>query len=56
MKLERWGVDIRAGSCILRLVAGDIFIRLPGVGQIAWNATGFYADRLKKGDRLDPVC
>jgi hypothetical protein len=55
LTIERWGFDLRVSGCILRLVPGDTFIRLPRVGQLAWNHTGIYADRLKKGSIPDPI-
>lgn len=55
LQLERWGFDLRAGGCIVRIVSGDTFIRLPWVGQLAWSHTGLYADRLKRGDLMDSV-
>ena len=55
LTLERWGLDFRLGGCIVRLVSGDTFIRLPWIGQVAWNQTGFYADRLKRRDTLDLI-
>jgi hypothetical protein len=55
IRLEAWGMDLRVGAGVARLVAGDILLRVPRVGQIAWNHTGIYAERLRKGSTLDPI-
>lgn len=44
LKLERWGIEVGAGSLIVRLVIGDVFIRVPMIGQVAWNHVGFFMD------------
>lgn len=54
LKLERWGIDADVGSFIVRLVAGDVFIRVPLVGQVALNSVGLFFDRWEDAKR-DPV-
>lgn len=47
MRIEfvRWGVVFVLGNFEASLVLGDLFIRVPRVGQLAWNQVGFFADR-----------
>lgn len=45
LKLERWGIEVGIGGIIIRLVLGDVFIRVPMVGLLAWNSFGFYMDK-----------
>lgn len=54
LKLERWGVEVNAGNLTIRLVSGDFFIRVPMIGQVAWNSTGLYMDRWADA-KHDPV-
>ncbi|SDL08061.1 hypothetical protein SAMN05192555_102352 [Franzmannia pantelleriensis] len=54
LKLERWGIEFGVGSVIIRLVTGDVFIRVPMVGQLAWNPVSFSMDRWAYA-KHDPV-
>ncbi|TFH87935.1 hypothetical protein EQG41_03180 [Billgrantia azerbaijanica] len=54
LKLERWGIDVGMGNCVVRLVSGDVFIRIPKLGQMAWNQFGLAVDRWEDA-KHDPV-
>lgn len=45
LKPENRGIDVRIGGIIIRLVLGDVFIRVPMVGQLAWNSIDFSMDK-----------
>lgn len=40
------GFEVSAWGFELALFVGDIRVRIPRVIDVAWNHTGFYADRL----------
>ncbi|SDK73361.1 hypothetical protein [Billgrantia gudaonensis] len=54
LKLERSGIEVGVSSLIIRLVSGDVFIRVPMVGQMAWNQCGLFLDRWADA-KHDPV-
>ncbi|MDI5985306.1 hypothetical protein QLQ85_10925 [Halomonas sp. M4R5S39] len=54
LQLERRGIEAGIGSLIIRLVSGDVFIRVPMVGQVAWNQCGLSLDRWADA-KHDPV-
>jgi hypothetical protein len=45
LKVGRWGIGMVLGGVVVDLFLGDVFVRVPGVGELAWNQTGFYLDR-----------
>lgn len=47
MRIEfaRWGIELAIMGLIVRLVAGDVFLRMPMVGLLAWNQCGLSPDR-----------
>lgn len=47
IKLERWGIDVGVSGLVIRLVLGDVFIRIPLVGAVAWNTHSLAVDRWK---------
>lgn len=54
--IERAGIGIEIGRFELSLFWGDFYIRLPNIGEVAWNSIGFFADRHtapKKGIQHD---
>jgi hypothetical protein len=40
----RWGIELAIMGLIVRLVAGDVFLRVPMVGLLAWNQCGLFLD------------
>ena len=54
LKLERWGIEVGIGGIIIRLVLGDVFIRVPMVGQLTWNSMGLSKDKWSDATH-DPV-
>lgn len=44
LKPEDRGIDLRICGIIIRLVVNDVLIRVPKVGQLAWNPMGFSMD------------
>lgn len=54
LKLERSGIEVGVSGLIIRLVSGDVFIRVPMVGQMAWNQCGLFLDRWADA-KHDPV-
>ncbi|WGI26592.1 hypothetical protein QEN58_05910 [Halomonas alkaliantarctica] len=45
LKPENRGIDVRICGIIIRLVINDVFIRVPMVGQLAWNPIDFSMDK-----------
>lgn len=35
-----WDIELAIKGLIIRLVAGDVFLRMPMVGLLAWNQCG----------------
>ena len=54
LKLERWGIEVSIGGVIIRLVIGDVFIRVPMVGVVAWNHYALCFDRWEDVKK-DPI-
>ena len=45
IKFGRWGVGLMVGGFVVDLFLGNVYVRVPGVGELAWNQSGFYVDR-----------
>ena len=47
MRIEftNWGMELTIMDLVIRLVAGDVFLRVPMVGQLTWNQCGLSVDR-----------
>lgn len=43
--LGRWGIDFRLGSLVIHIFLGDLYLKVPKVGELAWNSTGFFLDK-----------
>ncbi|MDT0500321.1 MULTISPECIES: hypothetical protein [unclassified Halomonas] len=41
-----WGVGLRVGGLIINLYLGDLYFRIPQVGELAWNSLGLHMNRL----------
>lgn len=54
IELVRWGVELEVARLYIRLVYGDLFVRIPWIGQLAWNHCGLYLDGWKDVAR-DPI-
>ncbi|SHL15351.1 hypothetical protein SAMN05192556_108116 [Halomonas caseinilytica] len=56
MRIEftRWGMEFAIMGLIVRLVVGDVFLRVPMVGLLAWNQCGLTLDRWADA-KHDPV-
>ena len=54
LKTENQGIDVRVCGIIIRLVINDVFIRVPMVGQLAWNPIDFSMDKWSDA-KHDPV-
>lgn len=46
IQIEISGVGLEFGDFVLNLFVGDFYIRLPNVGEAAWNQTGLHLNRL----------
>lgn len=46
IEIEMSGLGLEISGFALNLFWGDFYARLPHVGEIAWNHTGLYANRL----------
>lgn len=46
IEIETSGLGLEIGGFALNLFWGDFYARLPRVGEVAWNCTGLYANRL----------
>lgn len=45
IEFTRWGMELTIMELVIRLVAGDVFLRVPMVGQLVWNQCGLSVDR-----------
>ncbi|MDN3520823.1 hypothetical protein [Halomonas ramblicola] len=56
MRIEftRRGMELTIMGLVVRLVAGDVFLRVPMVGLLAWNQCGLFMDRWADA-KYDPV-
>lgn len=43
--LGGWGMGVVIGGMVVDLFVGDIYVRIPGVGELAWNSVGFVVNR-----------
>lgn len=43
--LGRWGMGVTVGGFVADLFAGDVYLKVPKLGELAWNCTGFHIDR-----------
>lgn len=53
--INRWGVGLEIGALIINLFIGDLYIKIPRVGECAYNAVGLTSNGcnskvLKGGD------
>lgn len=46
LSIGKWGIGLEIGGLVLWLFLGDIYLRLPRVGELALNSTGFHVHRL----------
>lgn len=46
IQIEASGVGLEVGRFVLGLFVGDFYVRLPNVGEVAWNQTGLHLNRL----------
>ncbi|RCX07061.1 hypothetical protein [Marinomonas foliarum] len=44
LTIDRWGVGLEIGSLIINLFVGDVYVRIPNVGELAYSSAGFYLD------------
>lgn len=49
-----WGLGVSLSGVVVHLYLGDVYIRLPRVGELAWNYTGFYINRICSGSPVSP--
>lgn len=40
------GIEIELFGGAFCLFLGELYLRVPQIGEIAWNSTGFYMNRL----------
>jgi len=45
LSVGRWGMGFRVGGMIAHLYRGDVYLRLPLFGELAWNSTGLHIER-----------
>lgn len=43
--IGRWGIGLVIGGFVMDLFLQDVYLRVPRLGELAWNPTGFYVDR-----------
>lgn len=48
LSIGRWGLHLRLAGLVIHAFIGDLYLRCPGIGELAWNSTGLYANRLRK--------
>lgn len=47
-----WGVGVTVLGLVVHLYWGDTYIRVPWVGELAWNCTGLHMNPIKPGSRV----
>ena len=40
-----WGLGLKIGDLVIHLFLGDLYLRIPKVGELAWNQLGLFIDR-----------
>ena len=40
-----WGIGFKSKHLVIRLVLGDLYLKMPFIGECAWNSVGFCFDR-----------
>lgn len=53
LSIGRWGFGLEVGGLVLWLFLGDIYLRCPRIGELAWNSTGFHVNRLPNSSSSD---
>lgn len=43
--IGKWGVGVEAGRLVILLYLGDVYLKIPLVGELAVNSSGFFTDR-----------
>lgn len=44
--IGKWGISVQLGGLAVWLYLGDVYLRCPKVGELAWNTTGLHLNRL----------
>jgi len=45
VSIEASGISVELFGLVAHLYPGDIYFRAPWIGELAWNSTGFHANR-----------
>ncbi len=45
VRVERYGMGLAVGGFVVEVFLGDIYLKVPRVGELAWNSVGFFVDR-----------
>lgn len=48
----KWGAGGSIMGLVVHIYLGDTYIRIPFVGEMAWNCTGFHVNRIQRGSRV----
>ena len=48
LTLGRWGFSIELPGFTAHVYLSDLFFRIAGIGECAWNSVGMFADRAPK--------
>lgn len=46
-----WGAGISVLGLVVHLYWGDVYVRVPLVGELAWNGAGFFRNRILRGSK-----
>ncbi|GEK46019.1 hypothetical protein HPA02_03020 [Bisbaumannia pacifica] len=46
----KWGLGLSIGAFKFDMYLGDLYLRVPNVGELAWNSTGFYWEPVRTDD------
>ncbi len=46
IKTSRWGFSVNVGGLAVEAFVGELYLRLPKIGELAWNGTGLYCNRI----------
>mgnify|MGYP001204030822 FL=1 len=45
VSIEAWGLSMELFGLVTHLYPGDVYFRVPWIGELAWNSTGLHVNR-----------
>ena len=46
-----WGLGVAVMGLVIHLYWRDVYIRVPWIGELAWNCTGLHMNRIQPGSQ-----